>query len=259
MSRFLPSPGLEVVPAHHPEAVSRAAVYPDQGLQYINSSPHNEQKNLQYEKPRVCGLKRTTFWILVGAAAVIITAAAVGGGLGGGLSRAKETTASSQKASESSPSTSSTSSIDISMNIASATATISAEVGTVSGTAKTLYRDCPSSNDTFYNVEYSSTTYEFRKLCNMQAVINGDHRTFVNQATSTLNECINLCAAYNENNVTKSTGKNICSSVCWRNGFVNNDWPGQCFGYAGNNNSNSAGFNLQADITCDSAIWVNEV
>ncbi|OKP10092.1 hypothetical protein PENSUB_4557 [Penicillium subrubescens] len=93
----------------------------------------------------------------------------------------------------------------------------------------------------------------------MQAVINWVHAAYVNQAASTLNEWINLCAAYNENNVTKSTGENVCSSVCWRNGFVNNDWPGQYFGYAGGNKSYSAGFNLQADITCDSAIWIDEV
>jgi hypothetical protein len=92
----------------------------------------------------------------------------------------------------------------------------------------------------------------------MQAVIHGDHATYVNQATSNLNDCINLCAAYNEINVTKSTASKVCSSVCWRNGFVNDDWPGQCFGYAGNNDSYSGGYNLQADVTCDSAIWINE-
>jgi hypothetical protein len=115
-----------------------------------------------------------------------------------------------------------------------------------------------STNDTFYDVEYSSMTYKFRKFCNMQAVINGGHATCVNQATSTLNDCINICAAYNKNNVTKSTGKDVCSSVCWRNGFNNDDWPGQCFGYAGKNDSYSESFNLQADVTCDSAIWINE-
>lgn len=260
MSTILPSPGLEVVPAHGDlEAVSRAARYPDQGLQYVSSSPRDMQKSIEYKKPRVCGLKRTTFWILVAAAIVIITAGALGGGLGGGLSRGRETTTSSQKPSEQSPPASSTSSTgDAVRNTASATATISAVVGTISGTAATLYRDCPSSNDTMYNVEYNSTTYQFRKLCNMQAVIHGDHATYVNQATSTLNDCINLCAAYNENNVTNASGNKVCSSVCWRNGFVNDDWPGQCFGYAGNNDSYSGGFNLQVDVTCDSAVWINE-
>jgi hypothetical protein len=61
MSRFLSSPGLEVVPAHDPEAVSRAAVYPDQGLEYIDSGPHIEQKNIQCKRPRICGLKKPTF------------------------------------------------------------------------------------------------------------------------------------------------------------------------------------------------------
>ncbi|OOQ91368.1 hypothetical protein PEBR_00128 [Penicillium brasilianum] len=260
MSNPVPPSGLEVVPSQEPEAVSRAAVYPDQGLQYVDSSPHIDEKNAQLEKPRVCGLKRTNFWILVIASVVIITAAALGGGLGGGLSsRGKESTTSSQKASEQSQSTTSNSSTGGTVtNTASATVTMSAVVGTISGTTTTLYRDCPSSNDTIYNVEYNSSTYQFRKLCNMQAVIHGDHATYVNQATSNLNDCINLCAAYNENNVTKGTGSKVCSSVCWRNGFVDDDWPGQCFGYAGNNDSYSGGYNLQADVTCDSAIWINE-
>jgi hypothetical protein len=48
----------------------------------------------------------------------------------------------------------------------------------------------------------------------------------VSQRTSNLNDCINLCAAWNQNNVTKSTADQACSAVCWRNGFVNDDFLG---------------------------------
>lgn len=133
-----------------------------------------------------------------------------------------------------------------------------AEVGTVDGQQVTLYRDCPAANDTHYSVQLNSTTYEFRKLCNMQAVNINSITAYVNQPTTTLNDCINLCAAWNENNVTKSTQDQICSSVCWRNGFINDDHPGQCFGYMANNASSPGGFNLQADATCDSGIWINQ-
>jgi hypothetical protein len=207
-------------------------------------------------EPRLCGLSRKTFWILVAAAAVIITAAALGGGLGGGLSQNKNATTSPQQTSTIS---SSTSTADASASTASSNANIivTAQVGTVSGTSVTLYRDCPSANDSLYSVQYSSATYEFRKMCNMQFTNNIENANWVDNPVTSLNDCINLCAAWNENNVTKSNADQVCSAVCWRYGFAGDDFPGQCFGFA-SVNSSSGGFNVQTDATCDSAAWINQ-
>jgi hypothetical protein len=91
----------------------------------------------------------------------------------------------------------------------------------------------------------------------MQFTNNVLNMNFVNQPTSNLNDCINLCAAWNENNVTQSNANQVCSAVCWRNGFTNDDYPGQCFGF-GSVNASSGVFNIETSTTCDSAAWINE-
>lgn len=272
-----PYPGLEVDHQHSDiEPTLQAAIYLDQGPQFYEPYLRNKSNEAINTKiravapldRRVCGLRRTTFAILVAAAVVIIAAAALGGGLGGGLSRNKTATASSQLALTFSTSSSLTSEPVSSTSTTSASAStassdsnliVTAEVGTVSGTPVTLYRDCPSSNDSLYSVQYSSTTYEFRKLCNTVFVVSSSvqNANWVNQPTSSLNDCINLCTGWNENNVTKGNADKVCSAVCWRYGFEDDDLPGQCFGYT-SNNASSGGFSAQMDDLCDAAAWINQ-
>jgi hypothetical protein len=260
--------GLEIDPRRfNPEHNRQAAAYPDHGPQLYDPLPHPQNEsdkalngNVRVglpPEPRVCGLSRKTFWILVAAAVVIITAAALGGGLGGGLSQNKNATASSQQTPTLSTSGTSTTYASASTTTPNANLIVTAEVGTVGGTPVTLYRDCPSANDSLYSVQYSSTTYEFRKMCNMQFTNNVANVNRVNQAASSLNDCINLCAAWNENNITKSNTDQVCSSVCWRYGFTDDDLPGQCFGFT-SVNSSSGGLNVQFDALCDSAAWINQ-
>ncbi|KAH8689005.1 hypothetical protein BGW36DRAFT_76062 [Talaromyces proteolyticus] len=251
------SAGLEVVAELPGVEPKRVAVYPDQGPQFWEPYKQRQTEKEPSIARHICGLKRTTFWILFAAALLIITAAALGGGLGGGLSHRAQNTEQQQT---SNPSTSTTSTSSTSMSSTTSSAanpSVMAAVGTIDGQPVTLYRDCPSANDTQYSFQIDSTTYKFRKLCNMQAQVTQQHTAYVNQRTGSLNDCINLCATWNENNVTKSNAGQVCSSVCWRNGFENDDFPGQCFGYTGNNISAPGGFDLQVDNTCDSGIWVN--
>lgn len=125
----------------------------------------------------------------------------------------------------------------------------------VVGPTQTLYRDCPSSNNTIYNGAGSSL-YQFRKICARsfkQPPVN-----VINQAVGSLNDCIDLCAAYNISNKTEiAAGKSSpCNSVCWRNNAKDPDWPGQCFGSTTFNST--AGFQIREEIICDSGAWINQ-
>ncbi|OAR02267.1 hypothetical protein LLEC1_03539 [Akanthomyces lecanii] len=120
---------------------------------------------------------------------------------------------------------------------------------------QTLYRDCPSSNNTIYNA-VGSSTYQFRKICGRsfkQPPVN-----VVNQAVASLNDCIDLCAAFNVNNKTEiAAGKSSpCNSVCWRNSASDPDFPGQCFGSTIFNST--AGFQTRDEVICDSGAWINQ-
>lgn len=100
----------------------------------------------------------------------------------------------------------------------------------------------------------------FRKLCGL-SYPNDLGNTLVNVATNSLNDCINLCAAYNvQIRADIKAGKaDVCNAVCWRNTFVNNEFPGQCFGYMSKNNRTGGdGFAVQKEAICDSAAWVNQ-
>lgn len=76
--------------------------------------------------------------------------------------------------------------------------------------------------------------------------------------TTTLDDCINLCGTYNEANKTEiATGANgVCKAVCWRNGFVGDDFPGTCFGFTTQNISSA--FVTQTEAICDGAAWINQ-
>lgn len=222
--------------------------------------PHNEQDGGAGRKKRICGLAARTFWILSAVVLAIIVAAAVGGGVGGSVAARNKAASPSYQEPAASISTTGTTTASTS-GTATATTTTSASVTTteVVGPTSTLYRDCPSSNETLYSVDFGSTgSYVYRKFCSMSIVNNGVD--LVNTGTTSLDSCINLCAAYNMENATEiaSGASQPCNSVCWRNGFTDNDWPGQCFG-ATTQNSSSTGWKLDSTETiCDAAGWINQ-
>lgn len=126
----------------------------------------------------------------------------------------------------------------------------------VASPTQTLYRDCPSSNNTVYNA-LGSNAYQFRKICARS--FNQPKANVVNQVAASLDDCIDLCVAYNIKNRTQiaSGDSSPCNSVCWRNRADDPDWPGQCFGSTIFNST--AGFQIKEETICDSGAWINQV
>lgn len=214
-----------------------------------------------------CGVPftRTRVIILVIVLLVIvggIVAGVVAGVVVSKNSHTRESSSPGNAVSSSSPGISSSSSSQSSSSASSTTPTPSTQesVTVVTWTesvspTQTLYRDCPSSNNTIYNA-VGSNSYQFRKICGRsfkQPPVN-----VVNQAVASLNDCIDLCAAYNVNNKTEiAAGKSSpCNSVCWRNSATDPDFPGQCFGSTIFNST--AGFQTRDEVICDSGAWINQ-
>ena len=121
---------------------------------------------------------------------------------------------------------------------------------TLAGPHHTLLRDCPSSNNTIQTVTGGVSTFEFQKACGISymGTIN------LNVPVASLNDCIEECDIWNENeHPTNSGSPNQCDALCWRNS-LSDEFPGQCFGY-------SAVGTLQIDYTqtnCDGALWIKQ-
>jgi hypothetical protein len=228
--------------------------------------------NEQSPNSTTCGLRKRTFWIAV-IVGIIIVAAAVGGGVGGALSskssrhsseaNAASTGSPSEAAQSSSPPRSQARSASIVPTSTSAEPSTTVTTTSIVGPSSTLLRDCPSSNSTLYDVTLGETTMSFRKACSNSFVnANGIDNAF-GRPVASLNECINLCAAYNVNNKTQIQrgSSRICNAVCWRNTFDKiNDWPGgMCFGFASQNSSGSFRYKTPDETRCDSAALINQV
>ncbi|KAK6430766.1 hypothetical protein LTR95_013073 [Oleoguttula sp. CCFEE 5521] len=161
---------------------------------------------------RICGFSSSGFWVALAIVAALLVGAAVGAGVGVGVR-------SRQPSQSATPRPSSRRAHPLSQQ----------RPQVPEGTS-TLLRDCPSSNNTLYSYPSPDVPMVFRKFCEkaMYAIAG----TFeINQRTSSLDECIGLCAEYNVQNkaeIAKSQSP-ICNAVCWRNGNAPNDFPGQCF------------------------------
>ncbi|KAF3770461.1 hypothetical protein M406DRAFT_66868 [Cryphonectria parasitica EP155] len=189
-------------------------------------------------KKRICRLAPRTFYIVLGVSLAMIIGAAVGGGVGAALTSQKSNESSTGDSSSSSASSSSFSSPPTKTS----TKPVSVTTTDVVGPTSTLYRDCPSSNNTLYSVTFGSEEYVFRKFCNTNLLGNADD--MVNKPVTDLNACIDLCAEYNNMNATEiAQGGEVCNAVCWYNNF-DADYPGQCFGFTSQNSSIS-GFQYQ--------------
>jgi uncharacterized membrane protein len=56
-------------------------------MAYTHGTPPAIEPKDILERGQICGIRKTTFWILVAAAVVILAAAGLGAGLGVGLSQ----------------------------------------------------------------------------------------------------------------------------------------------------------------------------
>jgi hypothetical protein len=221
------------------------------------------------QKPKtICGLRRRPFWAAF-IVAMIVLVAAVGGGIGGALASKSSSHGSTIEANTpqaeptSSPAPSSLLAPSQTPTPASTSAESKASIttATIVGPTSSILRDCPSSNDTIYDVTLGDTKMSFRKECEISLVNANGNENAVIKVVPSLNDCIDLCAAYNINNRTQiaaGTSK-ICNTVCWRNTYdKNNDWAGgMCFGFASQNSSGTFRYRLPAETRCDSAVMIN--
>ncbi|KFX92836.1 hypothetical protein V490_05145 [Pseudogymnoascus sp. VKM F-3557] len=247
----------------------------------------------------ICGLAPRTFWIFLTVIITVVVVGAVGGGVGGSLAAKNSrdastvdsisstsslvqsadravpsptasqavTSPSGSKATTSDTSPSDSKSKSTPAETSPTTPTTPTSTNTrpslttteIRGPSATLLSDCPSSNNTLYNIDIGAIM-SFRKLCGL-SYPNDLGSTLVNVASKSLNDCINLCAAYNvQIRADIKAGKApVCNAVCWRNTFVDNEFPGQCFGYTSNRQSSGGeSFAVQKESICDSAAWVNQ-
>lgn len=246
-----------------------------EGLQVINDHTESSQEicndtntienstQVAPEQRQILGLKPKRFWSTA-AVTLVVIAAAVGGGVGGALSQrdtSRTPAATTNNApAGAAPTTASSTPTSLSNGPVTSSPTTTAPSLTtteVPGPTTTLLRDCPSSNNTIYDVTFGGQERLFRKICNM-AYLNTINTEVINEKTMNLNDCIDKCAAYNkqESSEIRDGRTNVCNAVCWRNTFDTN-FPGQCFGYTTQNSSN--GFELRSEVVvCDSAAWINQ-
>jgi hypothetical protein len=255
---------LEVVPkAEAPEAQKYA---------YYAPEPHRDPDvdthkvayetavHEQYQPRTICGLRRRIFWIVV-IVVVIVVGAVVGGGVGGALaSKSASHNSNANDAGATQPPPPQSSSIGATPT--SVEPTITVTTTSIVGPSSTILRDCPSSNGTLYDVTLGDTKMSFRKACDISFVnVNGIDNAY-GKPVKSLNECIDLCAAFNINNKTQIAAgtSRICNAVCWRNTFDKiNDWPGgMCFGFTSQNSSGTFRYKLPAETRCDSAALINQ-
>jgi hypothetical protein len=212
-------------------------------------------------KQRICGIAAKTFWIVLAVLIIVIVAAAVGGGVGASALRknSNKSSAATNSSPQSRTTTSAPSSPSTGPVTSSATTTTSPSVSTtqVVGPSTTLLRDCPSSDNTIYDVTLGTAQkMSFRKKCNASFLSNKVNA--VRDQTTDLDDCINLCAAFNIQNKTEIQAgtSDPCNAVCWRGTFDNDDFPGTCFGFTTTNSSGE--FVYTQDSLCDGAAWINQ-
>jgi hypothetical protein len=189
----------------HPESQHLDAQHPGEHHSEEGHRKANARKH-------VCGLTAGLFWIVLIVITVVIVGAAVGVGVGVSLARRSQSVESSPASSNpsnppasTSPITTSLSSIATSSFTHTTTTLQSTPVTTtpIVGPSSTLYRDCPSSENTIHDITLGSKTYMFRKFCNTVLVTISNGNNLVNQATTDLNTCINKCALYNDANAAE--------------------------------------------------------
>jgi hypothetical protein len=223
---------LEVVPkAEAPEAQKYAYYAPDP-----YKDPDTDTHKVVYntsnpEVPRertICGLQRRTFWI-VAIVAIIVVAAAAGGGIGGALATKSSSKSNDANdagagagAARQSPPPETSISTSIAPTPTSAQSSTTITTTSIVGPTSTIYRDCPSSNGSLYDVTLGDTKMSFRKACEISYLNSNGIDNAYGKPVKSLNECIDLCAAFNINNKTQIAAgtSRICNAVCWRNTFA---------------------------------------
>lgn len=219
IDRTLPEP-VDYPGKHYPEVHYSDLPKPEEphseGQVVDAQFAHEPEKNLpdatpprEESKARICGLPSRKFWILFGVIVLVIVGAAVGIGAGIGLSISKRSqsaeTSSSSRISSSTTTPTSLEVLSTSGSLSSSTShtptttsALSTSVTTTElvGPSTTLFRDCPSSEETLHEVTFGNDSYLFRKYCNT-VLSSVDMVNVVVTTQTNLNSCISDCARYN--------------------------------------------------------------
>lgn len=271
-------PGPQVVPdtGQSPEVRVGSDSLPTyvDGPHYIPASSIESDSKAVYgprQRDRICGLTPRMFWVLA-IVTILVIGAGVGGGIAGALSRNR---GSSCSFSSSSDTVATSASLATSLILAAtsappgsaATATPTATdsiLGTKtaiygpSGTV--LYRDCPANSNAVYTSE-SMSAWVWRKYCDNTTFVSANPgQQWVNTFTNDLDTCIDMCvqSSLDRGSEIAAGYEGPCNAVCWRNGFENDDYPGQCFGFTTANVTSDGGFQFKEDWRCDSAGLISE-
>ncbi|KAI1176848.1 hypothetical protein F4777DRAFT_235669 [Nemania sp. FL0916] len=272
--RIISHSDLEVVPGTAPQIIYGD---PPEVAHSSDSEavPSHEKDNSGDSTPtkqgrrRICGLSTGAFLIVLGIFVWLITLGGTVGGILGGLHSKDDSDGRSGSPREGAFTSPSSTILNtplppsVSIDTTPTTTTPQVSTTTVTLPSTTLYRDCPSSNGTLYNVTYGSEEpLIFRKLCeaSFRHVVN--FNDLIMEPKVSLNDCINTCADYNNANKTAiaSGGQAVCNAVCWwTNEHLDVDKfqvPGRCWGYTAMNTS--TGWSTVDEVYCDSAIWINQ-
>ena len=130
--------------------------------------------------------------------------------------------------------------------------TLSITTTTLANPTYTLLRDCPSSDNMIETVDAGISKFAFRKACGTTYL--GSSLDGINVPLASLDECIQQCGQWNENEHRNASGAlTQCDAVNWRN-TLDDEFPGQCFGIT------NGGSVPQIDYTQsnpDGALWLN--
>ncbi|TVY83311.1 hypothetical protein LSUE1_G001550 [Lachnellula suecica] len=233
------------------------------GDKYVVHPADGKDDTADAPSRRICGLRRKTFWLAIGIALLVSIGAILGGVFG---SRAASKGLSKPIAEPISPSpptppnmaaSSSTTPSPTTSGMTTEAPSIALTTTQLIGPTTTLLSDCPSSNNTIFDVSFGAgQDMLLRKFCAND--LSSDASAIINQPTESLDDCISACAKYNYDNRTEIQGgsSNVCNNVCWRNSPTDsNGQPGQCFGSTAPNISGT--FAFSGGTNCDSAAWIN--
>ncbi|KAH0437487.1 hypothetical protein CcaCcLH18_03838 [Colletotrichum camelliae] len=207
--------GPEVIPnqCYHNTTPISPTYHGDENKHYSQQYSQQSQQPVPTER-RICGLRRTSFFLFVVLAAVII-AASVGGGVGGSLAvlRMKEQTQAEGQASAAAKATATDSPVASStMTSVPATGTITPTTDSTHTTANAasisiptaglvttgdLQINCPNLTGRTMSVTVGGAKSNYDTECNVD--YTGDNVDVMTLVSYTLDTCMMACSSYNKN------------------------------------------------------------
>ncbi|CZR61210.1 uncharacterized protein PAC_11106 [Phialocephala subalpina] len=196
---------LEVVPQQTPLPKPYQYSNHNQGLpapSYDGSYGYQDQGQAPVKEKSICGLRTTTFFLVL-ALILVILAAGIGGGVGGTM--AVNNAKNSAKASNSTITTITTTITAIAASTTSGSASSTSSSAAASSTARvtvptngTIALSCPSLNNANLAVSLT-TTSTFTVTCGRDFVAINHVTDILAITVYSIDDCAKACASYNRN------------------------------------------------------------